>query len=210
MTQKVWELMTPVLMAVSSSQPVADAAKAIREHGAGDVLMIDDGQLKCRSARLETPCGTVPASMPRARFPARPTQTRQAGYQAQQRRMTAGRPAHHHDAGLPLVSVSLPAPESAWESPRRGSGTPLRPAWWLPRIGMSLRTLAPNRCYRPPSLSITGKPEGLMARNTTRSRTAPEGPAADPGEKRWPCPPRITLLITRTSRGDPGGGVRRW
>lgn len=46
MAQKVRELMTSAPMALRSSQPVADAAKAMREHGIGDVLVIDDGQLK--------------------------------------------------------------------------------------------------------------------------------------------------------------------
>jgi CBS domain-containing protein len=44
--QKVRELMTSAPVALRSSQPVADAAKAMREHGIGDVLVIDDGQLK--------------------------------------------------------------------------------------------------------------------------------------------------------------------
>jgi CBS domain-containing protein len=38
--------MTSAPVALRSSQPVADAAKAMREHGTGDVLVIDDGQLK--------------------------------------------------------------------------------------------------------------------------------------------------------------------
>jgi CBS domain-containing protein len=46
MAQKVSELMTSAPVALRSSQPVADAAKAMREHGTGDVLVIDDGQLK--------------------------------------------------------------------------------------------------------------------------------------------------------------------
>jgi CBS domain-containing protein len=46
MTQKVSELMTSAPVALRPGQPVADAAKVMREHGIGDVLVVDDGQLK--------------------------------------------------------------------------------------------------------------------------------------------------------------------
>jgi CBS domain-containing protein len=44
--QKVSEIMTPAPVAVRSTQPVAEAAKVMREHGIGTVLVVDDGQLK--------------------------------------------------------------------------------------------------------------------------------------------------------------------
>ncbi|HLX49559.1 MAG TPA: CBS domain-containing protein [Streptosporangiaceae bacterium] len=46
MTQKVSQIMTPAPVAVRSSQPVAEAARAMREHGIGTVLVVDDGELK--------------------------------------------------------------------------------------------------------------------------------------------------------------------
>jgi CBS domain-containing protein len=46
MVQKVSELMTSAPVTLSSGQPVADAARAMREAGIGDVLVMDDGQLK--------------------------------------------------------------------------------------------------------------------------------------------------------------------
>lgn len=46
MAQKVSELMTSAPVALSSGQSVADAARAMREGGIGDVLVMDDGQLK--------------------------------------------------------------------------------------------------------------------------------------------------------------------
>jgi CBS domain-containing protein len=46
MAQKVRELMTSALVALRPSQPVIDAAKAMREHNIGSVLVIDNGQLK--------------------------------------------------------------------------------------------------------------------------------------------------------------------
>lgn len=46
MAHKVSEIMTPAPVTVRSSQPVAEAAKAMREHGIGTVLVVDDGQLK--------------------------------------------------------------------------------------------------------------------------------------------------------------------
>jgi CBS domain-containing protein len=44
--QMVSEIMTPAPVALRSSQTVADAAKVMREHGIGDVLIVDDGRLK--------------------------------------------------------------------------------------------------------------------------------------------------------------------
>ena len=46
MAQNVSEIMTPAPVAVRSTQPVAEAAKVMREHGIGNVLVVDDGQLK--------------------------------------------------------------------------------------------------------------------------------------------------------------------
>ena len=46
MAQKVSELMTSAPVTLSSGQTVADAARAMREAGIGDVLVMDDGQLK--------------------------------------------------------------------------------------------------------------------------------------------------------------------
>jgi len=46
MAQKVSELMTSAPVILSSGQSVADAARAMREAGIGDVLVMDDGQLK--------------------------------------------------------------------------------------------------------------------------------------------------------------------
>jgi CBS domain-containing protein len=38
--------MTPAPVAVQSAQPVTEAAKVMRDHGVGAVLVVDDGQLK--------------------------------------------------------------------------------------------------------------------------------------------------------------------
>lgn len=46
MAQKVREIMTRAPVALRSSQPVTEAAKVMREHGIGTVLIVDDGQLK--------------------------------------------------------------------------------------------------------------------------------------------------------------------
>ena len=46
MTQKVREIMTPAPVVLRSSQRVAEAAEAMRDHGIGSVLVVDDGQLK--------------------------------------------------------------------------------------------------------------------------------------------------------------------
>ena len=46
MTQKVKELMTSSPVTLRSSEPLIDAAKAMRDQGIGDVLVMDDGQLK--------------------------------------------------------------------------------------------------------------------------------------------------------------------
>ena len=44
--QKVSEIMTPAPVALRSSQTVTDAAKVMRQHGIGNVLIVDHGQLK--------------------------------------------------------------------------------------------------------------------------------------------------------------------
>lgn len=46
MAQKVREVMTPAPVAVRSGQPLAEAAQVMREHGIGNVLVIDDGRLR--------------------------------------------------------------------------------------------------------------------------------------------------------------------
>jgi CBS domain-containing protein len=46
MAQRVSEIMTPAPVAVQSAQPVTEAAKVMRDHGVGAVLVVDDGQLK--------------------------------------------------------------------------------------------------------------------------------------------------------------------
>jgi CBS domain-containing protein len=46
MAQKVSEIMTPAPVALRSSQPVTEAAKVMRDHGIGTVLIVDDGQLR--------------------------------------------------------------------------------------------------------------------------------------------------------------------
>lgn len=46
MAQKVRELMTSAPVTLRPGQPVADAAKAMRDQGIGNVLVADDGQLK--------------------------------------------------------------------------------------------------------------------------------------------------------------------
>ena len=46
MAQKVSEIMTPAPVALRPAQPVAEAAKVMRDHGIGNVLVVDDGQLK--------------------------------------------------------------------------------------------------------------------------------------------------------------------
>ena len=46
MAQKVSEIMTPAPVVLRSAQPVAEAAKVMRDHGIGNVLIVDDGQLK--------------------------------------------------------------------------------------------------------------------------------------------------------------------
>jgi CBS domain-containing protein len=46
MAQKVSELMASEPVSLSSGQNVADAARAMRDKGIGDVLVMDDGQLK--------------------------------------------------------------------------------------------------------------------------------------------------------------------
>jgi CBS domain-containing protein len=45
MGQKVSEVMTPAPIALRPDQPLADAAREMRKHGIGDVLVADDGQL---------------------------------------------------------------------------------------------------------------------------------------------------------------------
>lgn len=46
MEQTVGEIMTPAPVVVRPGQPLTDAAKAMREHGIGAVLVVDGGQLK--------------------------------------------------------------------------------------------------------------------------------------------------------------------
>jgi CBS domain-containing protein len=46
MAQKVFEVMTPAPIALAPDQPLADAAIQRREHGIGDILVTDKGQLK--------------------------------------------------------------------------------------------------------------------------------------------------------------------
>jgi CBS domain-containing protein len=46
MARKVSEIMTPAPVALRSTQPVAEAARVMREHGIGDVLVIEGEQLK--------------------------------------------------------------------------------------------------------------------------------------------------------------------
>lgn len=45
MVQKVSELMTPAPVSLRSGQTAAEAARAMRDHGIGDVLVMDDGRL---------------------------------------------------------------------------------------------------------------------------------------------------------------------
>jgi CBS domain-containing protein len=46
MAQKVREVMTPSPVSLRSSEPLTEAAKAMRDHGIGSVLIIDDGELQ--------------------------------------------------------------------------------------------------------------------------------------------------------------------
>jgi CBS domain-containing protein len=46
MAQKVSELMTSAPVTLRPGQTLVDAAKAMREHGIGDVLVVDDAELK--------------------------------------------------------------------------------------------------------------------------------------------------------------------
>ncbi len=46
MAQKVREVMTPAPIALRPDQPLADAAREMRKHGIGDVLVAEGGQLK--------------------------------------------------------------------------------------------------------------------------------------------------------------------
>jgi CBS domain-containing protein len=46
MAQKVSEIMTPAPVALWSGQPVTEAARVMRQHGIGNVLIVDDGELK--------------------------------------------------------------------------------------------------------------------------------------------------------------------
>jgi signal-transduction protein with cAMP-binding, CBS, and nucleotidyltransferase domain len=50
LAQKVSERMTSAPVSLSSSQTVANAARAMHEAGIGDVLVTDDGQLKSMAA----------------------------------------------------------------------------------------------------------------------------------------------------------------
>ncbi len=46
MARKVSEIMTPEPVTLRSTQPVAEAARVMREHGIGNVLVIEGEQLK--------------------------------------------------------------------------------------------------------------------------------------------------------------------
>lgn len=46
MAQKVRDVMTAAPVALQAGQPVTEAAKAMREYGIGDVIVVDDGNLK--------------------------------------------------------------------------------------------------------------------------------------------------------------------
>lgn len=46
MAQKVREVMTPSPMSLRSSEPLTEAAKMMRDHGVGSVLVVDDGELQ--------------------------------------------------------------------------------------------------------------------------------------------------------------------
>jgi len=46
MAQKVFEVMTPAPIAMRPDQKLADAAREMRKHGIGNVLVADAGQLK--------------------------------------------------------------------------------------------------------------------------------------------------------------------
>jgi CBS domain-containing protein len=45
MTRKIREIMTPAPVCMTSAQTVSAAARAMKEHGIGTVLVLDDGQL---------------------------------------------------------------------------------------------------------------------------------------------------------------------
>ena len=44
--QKVREVMTPSPMALRSSEPLTEAARMMRDHGVGSVLVVDDGEFR--------------------------------------------------------------------------------------------------------------------------------------------------------------------
>lgn len=44
MAQKVSEIMTPAPVALRSAQPVAEAAKVMRDHGIGNVPVVGDAR----------------------------------------------------------------------------------------------------------------------------------------------------------------------
>jgi CBS domain-containing protein len=46
MAQKVREVMTPSPVSLRSSEPLTEAARAMRDHGIGSVLVMDDGELR--------------------------------------------------------------------------------------------------------------------------------------------------------------------
>jgi CBS domain-containing protein len=46
MAQKVREVMTPSPMSLRSSEPLTEAAKMMRDHGVGSILVVDDGELQ--------------------------------------------------------------------------------------------------------------------------------------------------------------------
>lgn len=46
MAQKVREIMTPSPVSLRSSEPLTEAARAMRDHGIGSILVVDDGELQ--------------------------------------------------------------------------------------------------------------------------------------------------------------------
>jgi CBS domain-containing protein len=46
MAQKVREVMTPSPVSLRSNEPLTEAARAMRDHGIGSILVVDDGQLQ--------------------------------------------------------------------------------------------------------------------------------------------------------------------
>jgi CBS domain-containing protein len=46
MAQKVREVMTPSPVSLRSSEPLTEAARAMRDHGIGSILVVDDGEFQ--------------------------------------------------------------------------------------------------------------------------------------------------------------------